>query len=138
MKIHFLQTARAIAAWLVIAAHALLELSHNAPDSRVTHLAWSLGSAGVYVFFVISGFIMVHICWESFGSRAASVGFLRRASFALCHSIGLLRSRPLPFTKYRPHTERRRAGPIWFTRSRLFPIPGRRALGHRYCRGAGR
>jgi exopolysaccharide production protein ExoZ len=33
---------------------------------------------GVYVFFVISGFIMVHICWESFGRRAASADFLRR------------------------------------------------------------
>jgi peptidoglycan/LPS O-acetylase OafA/YrhL len=78
MKIHFLQAARAVAAWLVVADHALLELSHNAPDSRVTHLAWSLGSAGVYVFFVISGFIMVHISWDDFGRRAASVGFLRR------------------------------------------------------------
>ena len=78
MKIHLLQTARAIAAWLVVTDHALLELSHNAPDSQVTHLAWSLGSAGVAMFFVISGFIMVHISWESFGKRAASADFLRR------------------------------------------------------------
>ena len=78
MKIHFLQTARAIAAWLVVTDHALLELSRNAPNNPVTHLAWSLGSAGVIVFFVISGFIMVHISWESFGKRAASVDFLRR------------------------------------------------------------
>jgi exopolysaccharide production protein ExoZ len=78
MKIHFLQAARAFAAWLVIADHALLELSHNAPNNQVTHLAWSLGSAGVYVFFVISGFIMVHICWDNFGRRAAPADFLRR------------------------------------------------------------
>ena len=78
MKIHLLQTVRAIAAWLVVTDHALLELSHNAPDSQVTHLAWSLGSAGVAMFFVISGFIMVHISWESFGKRAASADFLRR------------------------------------------------------------
>ena len=78
MKIHLLQAARAIAAWLVVTDHALLELSSNAPNSPVTHLAWSLGGAGVYMFFVISGFIMVHISWQSFGKRAASVDFLRR------------------------------------------------------------
>jgi exopolysaccharide production protein ExoZ len=78
MKVHFLQTARAIAAWLVVTDHALLELSRNAPDSPVTQLAGSLGSAGVHIFFVISGFIMVHISWESFGKRAASADFLRR------------------------------------------------------------
>ncbi|HEY6434616.1 MAG TPA: acyltransferase [Acetobacteraceae bacterium] len=78
MKIHFLQAARAIAAWLVVTDHALLELSHNAPNSPITHLAWSLGSAGVYVFFIISGFIMVHISWERFGQRAAPADFLRR------------------------------------------------------------
>jgi glycosyltransferase involved in cell wall biosynthesis/peptidoglycan/LPS O-acetylase OafA/YrhL len=78
MKIHFLQTARAIAAWLVVTDHALLELSRNAPDSQITHLAWSLGGVGVYLFFVISGFVMVHISWESFGKRAASADFLLR------------------------------------------------------------
>ncbi len=78
MKIHFLQTARAIAAWLVITDHALLELSHGALNSSATHLAWSLGSAGVDVFFIISGFIMVHISWERFGQRAAPADFLRR------------------------------------------------------------
>jgi exopolysaccharide production protein ExoZ len=78
MKIHFLQAARAIAAWLVVADHALLEISNNEPNNPVTHLAWWLGNAGVYVFFVISGFVMVHISWESFGERGASVDFLRR------------------------------------------------------------
>jgi exopolysaccharide production protein ExoZ len=78
MKIHFLQAARAIAAWLVVTDHALLEISGNAPDNPITHLAWWLGGAGVYVFFVISGFIMVHISWESFRRRAASTDFFRR------------------------------------------------------------
>jgi peptidoglycan/LPS O-acetylase OafA/YrhL len=78
MKIHFLQAARATAAWLVVTDHALLELSRNAPEDRLTQIAWSLGSAGVYVFFIISGFIMVHISWERFGQQAASADFLRR------------------------------------------------------------
>ena len=77
-KFIFYRQRRAIAAWLVVTDHALLELSRNAPDSPVTHLAWSLGAAGVDIFFVISGFIMVHISWQSFGKRAASADFLRR------------------------------------------------------------
>jgi exopolysaccharide production protein ExoZ len=78
VKIHFLQAARAVAAWLVVADHALLELSGNASDSRITIFAWSLGRAGVYIFFVISGFVMVHISWENFAKRAAAAEFLRR------------------------------------------------------------
>ena len=78
MRLHSLQAMRAIAAGLVITDHALLELSHNQPRNSVTQLAWTLGSAGVYVFFVISGFIMVHICWQSFGQRGAVATFLRR------------------------------------------------------------
>jgi peptidoglycan/LPS O-acetylase OafA/YrhL len=77
-KVHSLQAARAIAAWLVITDHALLEITQGKPQNWVTHLAWALGNAGVSVFFVISGFIMVHICWESFGRSGAAASFIRR------------------------------------------------------------
>lgn len=78
MKIHTLQAMRAIAAWLVITDHSLLEISHNEPGNPISHIAWTLGSGGICAFFVISGFIMVHICWESFGRQAAAADFLRR------------------------------------------------------------
>jgi peptidoglycan/LPS O-acetylase OafA/YrhL len=78
MKFHFLQTLRAIAAWLVVADHALLDLTHSELQKPVTSVAWALGNIGVYVFFVISGFIMVHICWDEFGRRGAAGNFLRR------------------------------------------------------------
>jgi exopolysaccharide production protein ExoZ len=78
MKLHSLQAMRAVAAWLVVADHALLEITHNGSEDRITQFAWTLGSGGVYAFFVISGFIMVHVCWESFGRWAASADFLRR------------------------------------------------------------
>ena len=67
LKLHSLQALRAIAAWSVVADHALLEITKNQSANLVTHVAWTLGSTGVSVFFVISGFIMVHICWENFG-----------------------------------------------------------------------
>jgi exopolysaccharide production protein ExoZ len=78
MKLHCLQALRAIAAWLVVTDHALLEISRNDPRNWVTHVAWAMGSTGVYVFFVISGFIMVHTSWDSFGGRAVAASFIRR------------------------------------------------------------
>jgi exopolysaccharide production protein ExoZ len=78
MKIHFLQALRAIAAWLVVADHALLDVTHGDPRNPATPVAWTMGSIGVYVFFVISGFIMVQISWDDFGRRGAAANFLRR------------------------------------------------------------
>ena len=78
MKLHFLQALRAIAAWLVVADHALLDITQNGVRNPFTHVAWMMGTIGVYVFFVISGFIMVHICWDHFGRRGAAADFLRR------------------------------------------------------------
>ena len=72
-----IQALRATAAWLVIADHSLLNVVHNQSPTTM-HLAGTLGSTGVYLFFVISGFIMVHICWKTFGQRAAVADFLRR------------------------------------------------------------
>jgi exopolysaccharide production protein ExoZ len=73
-----LQALRAIAAWMVVIDHALLELTGNAPENRMTQAAWALGNAGVSIFFVISGFIMVHISWTNFGTPRASTNFMWR------------------------------------------------------------
>lgn len=82
-KFHFLQGVRAVAACLVIIDHSLLELTHNDSGNKLTHIAWTLGSSGVYLFFVISGFIMTHICWDSFGQQGVSAKFLRRRLFRI-------------------------------------------------------
>src|ERR1700722_10284960 len=76
--IHSLQALRAIAALLVVVDHALLKLTNDDLANPATHLAWTLGSTGVYVFFVISGFIMVHVSWDNFGQPGATEAFLRR------------------------------------------------------------
>jgi exopolysaccharide production protein ExoZ len=78
MKMHFLQALRAIAAWLVVADHGLLDVTHGDPRNPATPVAWTMGSLGVYVFFVISGFIMVQISWQDFGRRGAAANFLRK------------------------------------------------------------
>jgi len=78
MKFHFLQALRAIAAWLVVADHTLLDVTHAELRNPATSVAWAIGNIGVYIFFVISGFIMVHICWDDFGRRGAAPNFLLR------------------------------------------------------------
>src|SRR5258705_1822630 len=77
-KVYFLQALRAIAAWLVIAAHALLDVTHGELSNPMTSFAWALGSIGVDIFFVISGFIMVHICWDDFALPGGAQHFMRR------------------------------------------------------------
>lgn len=78
MKIHFLQALRAIAAWFVVIDHALIAISGNDPQSPITRLGWALGDSGVYMFFVISGFIMVVISWDDFARPRAGTVFFRR------------------------------------------------------------
>jgi exopolysaccharide production protein ExoZ len=78
MKIHFLQALRAIAASLVVADHAILDITRGDPQHPATLAAWAMGSVGVYIFFVISGFIMVLICWDDFGRRGAPANFMRK------------------------------------------------------------
>src|SRR5580700_6977540 len=56
-KLGFLQILRGLAALLVVADHALYYAADKAP-LPAWHLAWSLGTLGVDIFFVISGFIM--------------------------------------------------------------------------------
>jgi exopolysaccharide production protein ExoZ len=73
-----LQALRAIAAWMVVMDHALLELTGNAAQNSITRVAWALGSSGVSVFFIISGFIMVNISWKNFGTSRAPAQFLQR------------------------------------------------------------
>jgi exopolysaccharide production protein ExoZ len=73
-----LQALRAIAAWMVVADHALLELTGNAAQNWITRVAWALGSSGVSVFFIISGFLMVHISWTNFGTSKSAASFMQR------------------------------------------------------------
>lgn len=70
MRILSIQYLRALAALLVVVAHALLH-----PITYVDATYRRLGSFGVLLFFVISGFIMVHTTGKG---TFAPVDFLRR------------------------------------------------------------
>ena len=68
-----LQGLRAIASIAIAFAHFHNQFLQVGNDNTMGFLA-----IGVDVFFVTSGFIMLHIAWGDFGSAAASWEFLRR------------------------------------------------------------
>jgi exopolysaccharide production protein ExoZ len=69
------QILRAVAALAVVLVHAGLSLSYWGHVDT----PWSpYGNVGVHLFFVISGFIMVHISAPKFGERGAPSEFLAR------------------------------------------------------------
>jgi exopolysaccharide production protein ExoZ len=66
---HFIQIARCFAALLVVADHALLDYNgiYDAPNKHTEQIAWRLGNFGVYIFFIISGFVITVGNLDNFG-----------------------------------------------------------------------
>jgi peptidoglycan/LPS O-acetylase OafA/YrhL len=69
------QGLRAIAAASVVLYHVFNMLVHNAGYSF--HFS-DVGAAGVDLFFLISGFIMIYTHFDNFGEEGASTSFMRR------------------------------------------------------------
>ncbi len=71
-----IQWLRALAALLIVVHHGLHEVAQLQRGPSLQGLLPL--EAGVDLFFVISGFVMVHSARDLFGSRAAILPFLRR------------------------------------------------------------
>ena len=78
-RIESIQVLRALAVVAVVLSHTFHEVAQLLSGYRV-HFDEKLfpGDFGVDLFFVISGFIMVHVSWEAFGRKGATLDFLRR------------------------------------------------------------
>jgi exopolysaccharide production protein ExoZ len=78
-KLHSLQALRALAALLVVADHAIYYLAEKQDVAQsLQNLAWFLGTFGVDIFFVISGFIMIYTARDLFGTRLGFAKFAYR------------------------------------------------------------
>jgi len=75
--IYSLQALRALAATMVVLFHAYVHLDVRNIIAGISALV-DAGRAGVDIFFVISGFIMVYISRDSFGKPGASRDFIIR------------------------------------------------------------
>lgn len=74
-----LQALRAAAALLVVLDHALVAAADAALiDAAIRPFAAHLGYLGVYVFFTVSGFVMVFSHGDDFARPGASLRFLAR------------------------------------------------------------
>lgn len=70
-KIHHIQALRGFAASLVVIDHALGPIVKSGVlPTYFDAVRYNIGSIGVQIFFVISGFIMVHTTHDQFGSGA--------------------------------------------------------------------
>ena len=78
-KLEIIQLLRALAVLCVVISHIAHELSAML-FGKVANFNAKLfpGDFGVDLFFVISGFIMVYTCWDSFQRENAAPDFMRR------------------------------------------------------------
>lgn len=75
--LYSIQVLRGIAATMVVVLHSYNHLVVRNHIPKIPALV-DIGRAGVDIFFVISGFIMVYISRESFGAKGGSQDFLMR------------------------------------------------------------
>src|SRR6266568_2220826 len=80
MHLHSIQILRAVAALLVVFWHsaAAMPLYHHAPAWINQRNFSAIGNAGVDLFFVISGFIIMHTHRPDASGLAAAGRFLKR------------------------------------------------------------
>ncbi len=74
-RLESIQVMRGIAAFLVLIFHMDAMFREGAPRSKEVFAFWSRGFAGVDMFFVISGFIMVYVTQSFMPSIKAAVAF---------------------------------------------------------------
>lgn len=75
-KIKNIQALRAIAVLLVLLYHSMLMEAKYGGGERMLPDLFAFGTAGVDLFFAISGFVMVTVSRDHFGSPKAVAGFL--------------------------------------------------------------
>lgn len=76
-RIDFIQALRGLAALYVLCFHAAPHVT--APlESDIAKLLFRNGAAGVDLFFVVSGFIMVYTTWDNHGGAREAAHFLAK------------------------------------------------------------
>jgi exopolysaccharide production protein ExoZ len=94
-----IQVLRAVAALAVVLVHAGLASGYWG----YTPLPWTYrGSAGVDLFFAISGFIMVYVAWDAYGSSRAAAEFFARRLIRIVPLYWLITAVHMLLNRYDP------------------------------------
>ena len=99
MKIYSIQFLRGIAALMVLFLHTPGGLDRFYPEFSVR----TTGAAGVDIFFVISGFIMVYTTWGKFRKPEASWAFLKSRASRILPTYYLFTTFTLVVLLFFPH-----------------------------------
>ena len=76
-KLAAIQILRAVAALLVVVSHTILRQAEWAPtDPLTSQTAIHIGLLGVWIFFIISGFIMSYTYYDNFALHGAAGQFI--------------------------------------------------------------
>ena len=86
-RLDSVRALRGVAATLVVIFHIFelqrIWLSANKPGDAITAGPWAQGYAGVDLFFVISGFIMIYITAGAAGGARETAAFLKRRAIRI-------------------------------------------------------
>ena len=135
-RLESVQILRAVAAMGVVFTHAITRVSTTFPGAEGHSLFTSrrgqltVGDAGVDLFFVISGFIMLQVHWRDLGVRGTPLRFMSRRILRIVPIYWLLTTVALVFQIFAPSvftTHFKGIDIWWIVGSYLFlpiPIPG--------------
>lgn len=137
-RIDAIQLLRAFAATAVVFTHATTRIGYLFPEGKASsHLFDGIsgqvrvGDAGVDLFFVISGFVMLYVHRNDFGQPGAVTGFFKKRITRIVPLYWLLTTVAVSVTVLSPGlftTHYAAADPAWVAGSYLFlpiPAPGR-------------
>ncbi|MEQ9824196.1 MAG: acyltransferase [Puniceicoccaceae bacterium] len=99
MILQSIQLLRAIAAIMVVVFHANSLVAEKIPSHKFSNT----GAAGVDLFFVISGFVMVYSCRNLFAQRGAFSGFLLKRAIRILPTYYLFTTLTLCILIFLPH-----------------------------------
>lgn len=98
MQIRSIQVLRAVAAIAVVASHAIDQY----PEVQLPKALHHLGHAGVDLFFVISGFLMMHLHQKDFGEPGTPGAFLTKRLIRIMPIYWLLSAFALALALFLP------------------------------------
>ena len=128
-RLESIQILRAVAAIGVVLTHAITRIGATFPDLAGNFLFTGprgqlrVGDAGVDLFFVISGFIMLHVHGRDFAVPGASLKFMTRRVLRIVPVYWLLTTVALGFQIFAPWiftTHYKGADILWIIGSYLF------------------